>query len=160
MSDELTYRLAELSDQGCVRKAFQAMLEELAPLGHDILPTEKNVHLFWNRVFGPAISVNLHGIELALAGIECIGATFFAPEITHFNAPLGRVMNYGVWVDSKWRRQGIAWRLQSLAHGRLKELNYTSVWSTVLKGNEAGLASCLSAGSEIVGYLTRVTLED
>src|ERR1043165_217657 len=108
-------RPATLEDELHLLTCFSKMLRELEPLGHDILPTDHNLDFFWDQIFAPALDTGEHGIMLALADTEVVGASFFAPARSQVDVPPGRAIAYGLWVDPEWRRQGIAKGLHAAA---------------------------------------------
>lgn len=151
------YRLATLQDELHLLTLFSRMLRELAQVGHNILPTEHNIDTF-TQLFMDAILVDEHGIVLAFAGNECIGATFFTPDVSGVDTP-GRVaVAHGTYVSPDWRKQGVAQAMQRMAHSHLSQLGYTKLVSVVMKDNEAGLKSALAVGAHVVGHFTSVNL--
>ena len=154
-----THAFATEADLTDVCVAFYAMLAELAPLGHDVLPTKRNAAWFGTNVFGPALDDGDHGIVLARDDDgACIGCTFFTPERSELELTPGRAIAHGIWVAPEWRREGLALLLQDVAHQRLRELGYTQLISNVVAGNVAGLKSAQKAGAQITGYMTTVYL--
>ena len=154
------YRLATTSDELHIITMFSAMLRELEPLGHDVLPTDRNIDIFWNHIFQKAILEKRHGIVLAIAGDQPVACSFFTPDYNDIDTPPGRAVAHGIWVYPEYRRQNIAYHLQAIAHGRLKELGFNKLVSVVVKRNEAGLGSALAGGAQVIGYMTSVNLED
>jgi RimJ/RimL family protein N-acetyltransferase len=156
---DFTHALATEADLAEVVGAFLEMLRELAPLGHDVLPTRHNAAWFGAHVFEPALSDGDHGIVIARDNDgQLIGCTFFTPERTDLQVTPGRVIAHGIWVSPEWRGQGIALLLQDIAHASLRTLGYTQLISNVVAGNEAGLKSAQKAGAQVSGYMTTVYL--
>lgn len=154
----ISYRAAGLDDLAEIVSLFGRMLQDLQPLGHDILPTERNIVLCADHIFAPALLSDNHGIVLAMDGSEIVGASFFVPDQTPFQVKGKRSVAYGIWVDPGYRKRGIALALQEIAHNRLKERGFDSLISVVVYNNKAGLASCRKAGAKITGYFTTVYL--
>lgn len=154
-----TTALATTDDLTDVCTAFHSMLHDLAPLGHDVLPTRHNVAWFAANIFEPALQGEDHGIYLARSDAgECIGCTFFTPDPTPLDTPVGRVTAHGIWIHPDHRRQGLALLLQDEAHQHLRQLGYTSLVSNVVAGNIPGLASAKAAGARVTGFMTTVEL--
>lgn len=154
----ITYRLATPDDELHVITAFSAMLRELEPLGHDVLPTEGNVTLYWHRVFEPALHRNQHGIVLAFSGETCVGAILITPYTGVAETLPHTAIAYGEYVHPGYRRQGIGLHLQELSFERLRELGYVRVTSTIVADNVAGLHSHKKAGARVTGVVTTVDL--
>lgn len=153
------YRLATPADELHIITTFSKMLRELEPLGHNILPTDRNIDLFWQHIFAPALERDEHGIVVAFTEGECIGATFFTTESTKLDVTHRLATAHGAWVAPEHRQQGIAKRMQDIAHRRLADLGYERLISTVVNANKAGLRSAQAAGAEVIGYFTSVNLE-
>lgn len=156
---KLTYRLAQPIDLAAVISLFGEMLVELEPLGHDILPTPRNIVTFADYVFAPALESDQHGVVLAVVGHDVIGASFFTPEPLHLDTPGKRAMAHGIYVHPTYRGQSIARKLQAIAHARLQDLGFTDLISMVVVANQAGLASAKAGGATITGYMTSVSLK-
>ncbi len=155
----ITYHPATPADELHILAAFSAMLRELEPCGHDVLPTDNNVDRVYEGLLLPAMVANRHAIYLAFDGPRCVGATFCVPEPAGFDGPLGVVTSYGLWVHPDYRRQGIAGELQDHAHRKLRLLGFTALRSTVLVSNANGLANCQRQGYRHVGYLVELDLK-
>jgi GNAT superfamily N-acetyltransferase len=139
---------------------FARMLHELQEVGHNVVPTERNLRIYWDQVFGPALELGKHGIVIALHWDRPIGCTFFTPDIGGLDSPGKLAVAHGTWVDPRHRREGLAKQMQAYAHARLRDLGYTQLVSVVMKENVAGLRSALSAGAEVVGHYTSVNLQE
>lgn len=159
VTTDVTYRLATPYDLPDIMHLFTQMLLELAKVSHDVLPTERNLVVFSDQVFAPALERDEHGIVLAESGLDAIGATFFTPEFVVLESKGKRAVAHGIYVEPHTRNQGIARHLQAIAHARLQDLGYTSLVSVVMEHNKAGLASAQAAGARVVGYYTSVDLK-
>ena len=155
----VSYRLATPTDELHIITAFSRMLQELEPLGHDVLPTEANVDLFWERVFLPALASGRHGVALAFAEGECVGALIATGEKTPVQVPAGRATLHALWVHPTHRQQGVATALHERAAEALLTAGYTQLLSHVLMRNGAGLQTQFRAGARPLAYLTCIELK-
>jgi hypothetical protein len=147
----VTCRLAEPDDLPGIMSLFARMLQELEPLGHSILPTERNLVLYMDHVFGPALDRDKHGIAVATIGTDLVAATFFTPVQTAFDMPPGRVTTHGIYVSPEQRHSRLVIQLLKLAKDRLRALGYTTLINFVLHTNAGGMALARYLHSKPVG---------
>lgn len=135
--DQPYCRLATQDDLPALQSLYARMLRELAPMGHDVLPTPHNLVIYTDYIFAPALATGQHGIFLALAGDTHIGAVWATPEQTMFEmCHPKRVITHGLYVEPEWRGSTIALRLLSQMRRRLKGLGYKTLVHYILTLNQ------------------------
>lgn len=131
-------RLASIDDAIAIERVFYEMLRELAPYGHDIKPTQKNVDWFIQKDFLPSIAKGEHGIVLA----GNYGGVITTPERVAIDVPEKRAICWAAWVDPLHRKEGLASQMLNLSYNTMKALGYREVISHVLVDNVPSIHLC------------------